>query len=246
VEDRLGKELQDFGAAVPTTVMFTGAALPNNDQGTASKMALDHFIGFRGTQHNRGKEGGLDDNLCVFQNFACGTHFYIPNEFNACLVDPAPHWFFFDSRSVPRNYANVPLKFYFALYLSCPNDDRGENTGIIPEDTSAGFIDIADSPTISLGDFMAQVMRAPLSEISDRAVSAAATAAAITSRGTELSIWSWLCVDNRTTPMAPASYQSAECRRKLWIRYRWRVRLDPPGSARAAMASSRLRTVAKC
>jgi len=88
--DALGKELQDFGAALPITVMFTGAAIPNDDQGTGSKMALDHFIAFRGTQHDRGGEGGLDDNLCVFQNFACGTHFYIPNEFNPCLVNPKP------------------------------------------------------------------------------------------------------------------------------------------------------------
>jgi hypothetical protein len=82
VRDIWGLETQDRGAALPTTVMFTGAPIDDNNQGQASQIALDHFISFRGTRQDQDGDEGFNDNLCVWQNFACGTHFIFPR--NSC------------------------------------------------------------------------------------------------------------------------------------------------------------------
>jgi hypothetical protein len=120
-------------------------------------MALDHFISFRGTQENHGGEEGFNDNLCVWQNFACGTHIRIPPEFVPCLVRPPqaapPRWFFFDSEAVRCGYSGGP-RFYLAFYLICENDTCDP----LP-DNNAGFLEIVDAPTKSFADFQNQVMQ---------------------------------------------------------------------------------------
>ena len=159
--DLFGFDMQDRGNALPTTVMFTDAAVDPTNQGGGSRMALDHFIQFRGTrQDGEGildkDEEGLDDNLCVWQNFACGTHIRIPREFLSCLIRPPqaapPHWFFFDSAAARCGYSAGPA-FYLAIYLICENDVCDP----LP-DNNAGFLEVVDNPTRSFADFQKQVM----------------------------------------------------------------------------------------
>jgi hypothetical protein len=167
--DLFGFDMQDRGAALPTTVMFTDPAVDVTSQGNQSRMALDHFIQFRGTREDGEgildkDEEGLNDNLCVWQNFACGTHARIPAEFVRdppefvrCFVvpqQPVPRrWLFFDSSTRGCGYESVP-KFYVVLYLICENDKCDP----VP-DNNAGFLEVVDSPTKSFPDFQNQVMQ---------------------------------------------------------------------------------------
>lgn len=148
----------DLGAGVPTTVMFTGAPIGPTDKGQLySKMTLDSFISFRGTRDTHGGSETFTDNLCVWQNFACGTNVHIPNDIVQCLThDPhnlGVHWFFFDSSNC-FGYDRVP-RFFVVMYLICPQDTCHGDL----QNVGAGFLEVIDKPSESIGAFEQMVIQ---------------------------------------------------------------------------------------
>jgi hypothetical protein len=118
-------QTQDIGAGVPTTVMFPSDPIGSTDNGattpgaSTSKMTLDAFITFRGNRKTEGGTENFADNLCVWQNFACGVNLRIPDDIVNCLAPSTTSlFFFFDSAACPgyRPTSVVP-HFYFALLL---------------------------------------------------------------------------------------------------------------------------------
>jgi hypothetical protein len=160
--------LQDIGAGLPTTVMFTG-----QQQVTGigqSRMTIGDFITFQGSVKVEGtgpcstnasffcKSESFTDNLCVWHNFACGTNVQIPKDILQCLSGPDNHnLYFFDSSSCP-GYTNGPTHFFFAMFLTCPqNACITISPALSVNQPNAGFIEVVDSPSDSFADFRATV-----------------------------------------------------------------------------------------
>jgi hypothetical protein len=158
VVDALGTELQDRGAAVPTTVMFTGAPVTHGDTGrTTSRMALDHFISFRGTRQDQGGDEGFNDNLCVWLNFVCGTNMRVPGDIVQCLIHDPNHvglrWYFLDS-SICDGYKTGP-RFFVVMYVICPQDICRSDL----QNAGAGFLEVIDNPSDPIGAFEFEVIK---------------------------------------------------------------------------------------
>ena len=154
---------QDLGAGLPTTVMLASDPVGLTDKGTSSKMTLDAFISFRGNRKVEGGSENFADNVCVWQNFACGVNLRIPEDIVACLApSPSrnPRWFYFDSSACP-GYRSVMPPFYFALYLICPTNATCFTSASDPQDenfpNNAGFLEIVDNPGVSFDQFKATV-----------------------------------------------------------------------------------------
>jgi hypothetical protein len=161
----------DLGAGVPTTVMFPGVpnvVVPPQGFGApptvptpAYTMSLDTFISFRGTRETDHGSETFTDNLCVWQNFACGTNVRIPPAIAACLihntqggtgVPVGPHWYFLDSSLC--GYSMAP-RFVVVLYLICPSDQCNADLSNV----GAGFLEVIDNPTDLISTLEANVVR---------------------------------------------------------------------------------------
>ena len=162
-------QTQDIGAGVPTTVMFPSDPIGSTDNGattpgaSTSKMTLDAFITFRGNRKTEGGTENFADNLCVWQNFACGVNLRIPDDIVNCLAPSTTSlFFFFDSAACPgyRPTSVVP-HFYFALFLICGNASPCFTSSSDPSDekfpNNAGFLEIVDNPPVSFDQFKAMV-----------------------------------------------------------------------------------------
>jgi hypothetical protein len=148
----------DLGAGVPTTVMFTGAPIGVTDKGQqSSKMTLDSLISFRGTRDTHGGSETFTDNLCVWQNFACGTNVHIPSDIAQCLIhDPnhvGLHWYFLDS-SICDGYKTGP-SFFVVMYVICPQDICRPDL----QNAGAGFLEVIDNPSDPIGAFEFKVIQ---------------------------------------------------------------------------------------
>jgi hypothetical protein len=143
----LGTDSQ--GAGVPTTVIFTGN--PSESPSWSPKMSLDAFISFRGTRKVESGETTFTDNLCVWNNIACGVNVYIPKDIVLCLqAIPNTHWLFLNS-STCDPYSAGP-QFFLAFYLICDQANcqsellSNMDASYPPADrVNAGFLEIADS-----------------------------------------------------------------------------------------------------
>jgi hypothetical protein len=154
----------DLGAALPTSVMFTGA--PTAAEAGPGKTSLEEFLSFRGTVKTEGSnEETFDDNLCVWKNLACGIGVRIPHDMLSCFSHAgSTPWYFFDSSlCVPYK---VSPRFFLALYLVCGQADCLQNldasaSGV--NTTSAGFVEIVDNPSTPFLAFQSSVQsRNPL------------------------------------------------------------------------------------
>jgi hypothetical protein len=157
----------NLGAGVPTSIMI------HNDMYSPTAHDLEAYFGpwrslqkffsFRGTHETDGGDGTFTDNLCVWQNFACGTNLQIPNDiFSSAMPNGGPclqmadaheNWYFLDS-STCLGYEFAP-HFVMVLYLVCEGPKPGciSLTRVpVPTDrtVTAGFIEIIDSPAASL------------------------------------------------------------------------------------------------
>jgi hypothetical protein len=156
---------QDIGGGLPTTVMLTGSPGRVTAPQGQSRMTIGDFITFQGNLKTEGSDESFDDNLCVWNNFACGINVQVPLDITRCLQpssDFPHHWFFFDSsnsQGVPGcdGYKPRPGKFYFVLYLLCPQNNCENNLSGVPPN-SAGFLEVFDNPSDAFSTFQGKVV----------------------------------------------------------------------------------------
>jgi hypothetical protein len=155
--------VQDLGAGLPTTVMFTGDPKGVTVPQGQSRMSIEDFIQIQGNLNHEDGAESFTDNLCVWRNFACGINFRIPPDIVSCLVgqkgapvSPVNRWYFLDS-STCLGYKQGPSKFYVVLYLICGQDTCFPDT-ISLNPTNAGFLEIVESPTAPFDAFQATVL----------------------------------------------------------------------------------------
>jgi hypothetical protein len=165
----------NLGSGVPTSIMIHNdlyaPTTHNLEAYFGPWRSMQKFFSFRGTHETDGGEGTFTDNLCVWQNFACGTNLQIPNDiFSSAMPNGGPclqmadahqNWYFLDSASC-LGYEFVP-HFVMVLYLVCDGPKPGciaqARAPVASDKTvTAGFIEIVDAPTASLGEIKAATL----------------------------------------------------------------------------------------
>jgi hypothetical protein len=167
----------NLGAGVPTSIMIHNDMYAPTTRNLEAYFgpwrSLQKFVSFRGTHEMDGGDGTFTDNLCVWQNFACGTNLQIPNDmFSSAMpgggpcwqmADARENWYFMDSATC-LGYEFAP-HFVMVLYLVCEGPRPGclSLTRVpVPTDrtVTAGFIEIIDAPTASLDALKAAIRAA--------------------------------------------------------------------------------------
>jgi hypothetical protein len=149
-----GDQWQDVGAGIPTTVILTGDpnGVTSSPASQPARIAGPDFIRIEGSLNTYVPHFmSFQDNLCVWQNFACGINIRIPDDLNQCFLEKSGNWFFLDSAVCP-GYKLGP-RFFLVLFLVCDNSGFpsgqcgvgpipiGDHTG----DHNAGFLEVVDA-----------------------------------------------------------------------------------------------------
>jgi len=155
------KDTQDgLGAAVPTTLMLAGPphVAPLFDrkervrESDTRRSSLERFLRFDG---RRAEVGGhapsYDQNLCVWDGFACGVNLMIPDDLRACMKpdDQRPNWFLVRSDDPACPGYNAGPTFWMAIY----NEPRAGNDSRFGPFDNVGLIEIVDGAEMDFETF---------------------------------------------------------------------------------------------
>jgi hypothetical protein len=152
------------GAAVPTTVMLKGPpdvppTLATREVTRAidsRRSMLNQFLRFEGKRPPAVEESpSYDQNLCVWDGFACGVNMMIPDDLKACMTPGArAGWHFIRSDAANcAAYKDGPV-FWMALYYKQRLGIDVSGWGLV---YSNGFIEIVDSAEMTFDEFKNRV-----------------------------------------------------------------------------------------
>jgi len=133
----------DLGAAVPTTIMF--------ETKSRNESSLEAFVRIEGSLNKiSDKYWTWDNNLCVYNSFACGTNIVIPIE-NSCVqrIDEPP-WLFIKLNSCSTEIGFSPQPNYFLTAYRVPCGVADPNCSA----SNTGFVEVVRTDDdVQLEDF---------------------------------------------------------------------------------------------